>query len=78
MAEVHVHAHEYPPDVLKADEAAFLLGVKETAFRELCRTYPDRLRAFNLLPGGQRLWSRDDVLAFRDWRRTVGVEPRAG
>lgn len=74
---VHVHKHEYPPDVVGAKEAAYLLGMKETAFRETVKLYPDKLRAFNLSPNGRAVWSREDILSFREWRKSIGLE-RAG
>lgn len=77
MAEVVVHEYSFPPAVMSAKEAAAYLRLGESKFREMCRDYPDRLRAFNLSVNGQQVWRTETLQEFAKWRESVGVE-RAG
>ena len=64
------------PAVMGRTEASAYLGISETQLANLTRTYPDRLRTFNLLPGGDVKWSRETLDAYTRWREKLGYERR--
>lgn len=64
------------PASLCQEDAASYVGISRTQFVKICKLYPDKLRAFNLLGGGDPRWSRDAIDEFLLWRKSIGVEER--
>jgi hypothetical protein len=62
------------PAALGRTEASAYLGVSASHFRELCQTYPDKLRPLNYLPKGDAKWLRSELDSFLEWRKVVGME----
>lgn len=71
-----VHVQDWPA-VMDRQTAAAYLGVSDSHFQTILKTYHDRVRAFNLLPNGDTKWSRDTLDAFVKWRESLGVEKHA-
>lgn len=72
--DLTVHEIRYKPVAMGAKEAAAFLGVKETQFRAMCDLYPDRLRCFNYVPNGQRMWRTESLEEFARWKESIGLE----
>ena len=70
-----VHLQDWPHAMDRQTASAYL-GVSESQFQQILRTYHDKLRAFNFLPNGDPKWSRETLDDFIKWREAIGVVRR--
>ena len=69
MARPEIHVLQDWPAAMSAQLAALYLDVSVSQFRNFVSQYPDRLRAFTLVPKGDKKWSREQLDGFLEFRR---------